>query len=183
MKVVHYLERASLSHAPAGPALIVCAALAEHGHDVILVTEDPVDIPLSWTNARSRAPRVEVIPPLLGRLRLVSRWSRRHIERCLLSAQCLHLHTTSERSSAAAAAIAHRMGIPIVEGLPESTATTATWRSMMTSRLNRPNSGFLLDPAASATLVSRLEALYWLAQDGGSLAARAFDIAAARRSA
>ncbi len=180
MKVVHYLERASLSHAPAGPALMVCAALAEHGHDVILVTEDPVDIPLSWTNARSRAPRVEVIPPLLGRLRLVSRWSRRHIERCLLSAQCLHLHTISERSSAAAAAIAHRMGIPIVEGLPES---SAMWRSMMTSGLSRPNAGLLLDPAVSATLVSRLESLYWLAQDGGSLAAHAFDIASARRSA
>lgn len=181
MKVVHYLERASLSHALTGPAIILCAALAQRGHDTVLITEDPVDIPLSWITASAGAPRVEVIPPLLGRLRLVSRWSRRHVERCLVNAQCLHVHGTPEqRSAAAAAAIARRMRIPVIEGLPQS---TATWRSMMASELKRPDTRLLLDPTASATLASRLEALYWLAQDGGSLAARAFDIAAARRSA
>lgn len=165
MRVVHYLHKACLSRDAVGPALLACSALASRGHEVTIVTSDPVDIPLEWQAGTAGCPRVEQIPPIANRLKLLSRWSRRFLEVRLTGAQLLHLHDPYEAGADRAAMIARKVGVPVVSGFGN-----AGFRVLLTSRSDVPGHSRQLDPLTAERVVEHIESLYARTLDGSDLA-------------
>jgi glycosyltransferase involved in cell wall biosynthesis len=87
------------------------AALAKAGHDVTILTTDAGDTPAPWrTGTTPLVPRVVVLPPLQGRLLLLSKAAVAQVEAMCRQADVVHLHGVWEPSNVQVFKAARRVG-------------------------------------------------------------------------
>jgi glycosyltransferase involved in cell wall biosynthesis len=89
--------------------LDICAALAECGHEMTLLTADATDAPADWQTNSAGRPRVVItpLPPMLGPLNVAT-------EAALGEAEVLHLHGAWDLTNLRLARRAKRLGIPYI---------------------------------------------------------------------
>lgn len=88
-------------------------ALAQRGHDVVLLTWDKTDVPDDWVPGKPGVPRVvEIQPPSsLGKL---SKKAADIVSRTVSSADVVHMHTPWETANATIAKICRKAGTPYI---------------------------------------------------------------------
>jgi len=92
-------------------------ALAESGHEVILLTPNPGDAPEGWLSGENGAPRVVALPPVSRPLNRLTRRGRAVAREQIASADVLHIHAVWHPSNTQLAAIARAEGVPYVQSL------------------------------------------------------------------
>lgn len=110
LHIVHYLPRIRLEEGGVVRSVIdLCAALAEAGQRVTMLTHDASDAPDAWTGAAA-APRVVVVKPVGMAVR------RPSAEACaaIAEADVVHLHTPWEAGNLPIAREARRCGTPYI---------------------------------------------------------------------
>jgi glycosyltransferase involved in cell wall biosynthesis len=90
-----------------------CAVFAERGHDVTLITPDPLDVPPAWLTPTAGLPRVQVVQPL-RRFGLLGRHALNAIAETVAGQDVVHLHAPWTPSNVQIARIARRAGVPYV---------------------------------------------------------------------
>ncbi len=112
MRIIHYMSKMILeSGGPIRAIMDLTAALAKAGHDVTILTTDAGDTPAAWrTGTTPLVPRVVVLPPLQGRLLLLSKAAVAQIETLCRQADVVHLHGVWEPSNVQVFKAARRVG-------------------------------------------------------------------------
>src|SRR4051812_32004406 len=115
LRCAHYISNVRLS--TGGPMRVVvdlCATLAARGHDIGLFTCDATDVPVGWTAADPRTPRVTTLDKLNRFTKLLPRRSVARLESVLPDFDVLHLHGPWETANVQFARIARRIKLPYV---------------------------------------------------------------------
>lgn len=114
MKIVHYLSRMRLEDGGVVRAVLdLCAALAESGHEVELLTLDASDVPKEWGREHGRPSVFEFTRGKLPLPRL-SASSVRQVQQRLRSTDVVHLHVPWDPICVQLAGIARRASVPYV---------------------------------------------------------------------
>jgi glycosyltransferase involved in cell wall biosynthesis len=113
MRITHYLQAIRLEDGGVVRAVLdMCTYQARAGHEVVLLTCDPKDVP--WKAGQERTPRVVTVarPSLLAwRDRAFAAAVDPHVK----AAEVLHLHVVWDPSQIALARAARRHGVPYVQ--------------------------------------------------------------------
>ena len=115
MKIVHFHRHIRLEKGGVVRAVLdLCAALAEAGHEVTVLTTDARDAPDDWRQGASGRPRLVAFrrPLVLGGL--LAAQARRSIETYLEGADVLHLHGMWDPLNIPCVAAARSLGLPCV---------------------------------------------------------------------
>ncbi len=114
MRILHFHKSLRLEHGGVVRAVLdLCPALATAGHEVVLASPDPHDVPAEW-DGRTGRPRVAPCPGRLGPGGRLGRAARVTVDRLLAAAEILHLHGMWSPHNLQLAALARRRGIPYV---------------------------------------------------------------------
>lgn len=88
-------------------------ALAQAGHDVVLVTWDRTDVPDDWRNGKLGVPRVvEIEPP--GRFGKLTKRSADLVTRVVRTSDVVHMHTPWETANVSCAKLCNQLNVPYV---------------------------------------------------------------------
>lgn len=88
-------------------------ALAQAGHDVVLMTWDRTDVPDDWRPGKKGVPRVVEIERPAGMGRLTKR-SAEIAARCVRASDVVHMHTPWEPANAVVAKICRKLNVPYI---------------------------------------------------------------------
>ena len=114
MRIVQALHAIDLR--AGGPARVVVdlsAVLASRGHEIVIATENPRDVPPAWMTSPTQGLPTCVTLPSLG-WQIWNANFRRAVENVLANADLVHLHGLWEPFNLRVASIARRMGIPYI---------------------------------------------------------------------
>jgi glycosyltransferase involved in cell wall biosynthesis len=115
MRIVHYLWRLGLDQGGTVRALFdLTAALAARGHDVWVLSFDPLDAPPAWSGGAGGLPRVMALRRLAGRLPRADRASAARAAALIEGADAVHLHDFWDPACLQVARLARRAGVPYV---------------------------------------------------------------------
>ncbi|GAB5497572.1 MAG: glycosyltransferase [Phycisphaerales bacterium] len=114
LKVTHFTGPIRLELGGVVRAVLDMAlALAQAGHDVVIITWDKTDVPDDWRNGNPGVPRVvEIERP--GRLGKLSKRSEDLVKRVVGASDMVHMHTPWETANAAVAKLCNTLGVPYV---------------------------------------------------------------------
>jgi glycosyltransferase involved in cell wall biosynthesis len=115
MKIVHFHRHIRLEKGGVVRAVLdLCAALAEAGHELTVLTTDARDAPADWREGEAGHPRLVAFrrPLVLGGL--FAARTRRNIATYLEGADVLHLHGMWDPLNIPCAAAARSLGLPYV---------------------------------------------------------------------
>ncbi|RNC80347.1 MAG: glycosyltransferase [Phycisphaera sp.] len=114
LKVTHFTGPIRLELGGVVRAVLdMTLALAQAGHDVVIVTWDKTDVPEDWRNGKLGVPRVvEIEPP--GKLGKLSKRSEGLLKRAVGASDIVHMHTPWETANASVAKLCKGLGVPYV---------------------------------------------------------------------
>ncbi len=118
MKIAQYMARTRLQEGGVVRVVLdLCGALAARGHDVVLLTIDPSDVPPPWLTGDPGMPRIERIERQLGWLPRLSRASTQQARREFERVDILHLHGPWDPICLQLARLARQSGVPYAVSL------------------------------------------------------------------
>lgn len=118
MRILHYLQRMRLEDGGVVRAVLdLCGAMAQHGHDVRILTFDAFDAPEPWQRGDDGMPRIVALGPRSGPLARLSREAAAAALRQIESADVLHLHVPWDVVCLQLGGLARRAGVPYVVGV------------------------------------------------------------------
>ena len=124
MRIVQALQSIDLRQGGIVRVIIdLSAVLASRGHEIVVATENPADVPSAWKTSPTQGlpteglpteglPTCVTLPPMGWKY-----WNanfRRSVEKLIAGAELVHLHGLWEPFNIRIASIARRMGIPYI---------------------------------------------------------------------
>ena len=115
MKIVHYLSHIRLADGGVVRAVLdICTLLAQHGHDIVLITCDDVDVPSEWKDGSDNVPRVVIVEDPGSSGGMLSKAALQTAQSEINSADSVHLHTIWDRANLQLAKLARAQNVPYI---------------------------------------------------------------------